>query len=66
MEMRHYRCGRKADVKRKLQNADSLSEYADPKRALESLHRELMHLNPSAARSLEEGLEETCHFGKAA
>ena len=27
--------------------------------ALERLLRELMHLNPSAARSLEEGLEET-------
>jgi putative transposase len=30
-----------------------------PKRALERLHRELMELNPSAARSLEEGMEET-------
>jgi len=33
--------------------------YADAKRALERLHRELMELNPSAARSLEEGMEET-------
>ena len=33
--------------------------YEDAKRALERLHHELMHLNPSAARSLEEGLEET-------
>ena len=31
----------------------------DAKRALERLHRELMELNPSAARSLEEGMEET-------
>ena len=49
----------KADVKRKLQNAYAMTEYADAKRALERLHRELMDLNPSAARSLAEGLEET-------
>jgi putative transposase len=49
----------KSDVKRKLQNAYNLVDYDDAKRALDSLHRELMHLNPSAARSLEEGLEET-------
>jgi putative transposase len=49
----------KADVRRKLQNASSMADYADAKRALEQLHFELMHLNPSAARSLEEGLEET-------
>src|SRR5712691_7391265 len=49
----------KADVKRKLQNAYSMVDYDEAKRALDSLHRELMHLNPSAARSLEEGLEET-------
>src|SRR5689334_16931725 len=29
------------------------------RRALTQLHRELMDLNPSAARSLEEGMEET-------
>jgi putative transposase len=49
----------KADVKRKLQNAYAMAGYADAKRALEQLHRELMDLNPSAARSLEEGMEET-------
>ena len=49
----------KADVKRKLQNAYAMVDYVDAKRALERLHHELMHLNPSAARSLEEGLEET-------
>jgi transposase-like protein len=49
----------KPAVKKKLQNAYSMSEYADAKRALERLHRELMELNPSAARSLEEGMEET-------
>jgi len=49
----------KADVKRKLQNAYAMVDYGDAKRALERLHRELMDINPSAARSLEEGLEET-------
>ena len=49
----------KADIKRKLQNAYAMADYADAKRALERLHRELMDLNPSAARSLEEGIEET-------
>ena len=49
----------KADVRRKMQNAYAMAEYADAKRALEQLHRELMDLNPSAARSLQEGMEET-------
>lgn len=49
----------KADVRRKLQNAYSMTGYAEAKRALDQLHRELMDLNPSAARSLEEGMEET-------
>lgn len=49
----------KADVRRKLQNAYGMAEYNDAKRALERLHRELMDINPSAARSLEEGMEET-------
>jgi putative transposase len=49
----------KADVKRKLQSAYALADYAEARRALEKLHRELMDVNPSAARSLEEGLEET-------
>jgi putative transposase len=49
----------KADVKRKLQNAYAMVEYDAAKKALESLHRELMHINPSAARSLAEGMEET-------
>jgi len=49
----------KADVRRKLQNAYAMVDYGDAKRALERLHRELMDMNPSAARSLEEGMEET-------
>src|SRR4051795_13366540 len=46
-------------LRRKLQNAYAMVDYTDAKRALERLHRELMDLNPSAARSLEEGMEET-------
>jgi len=49
----------KADVKRKLQKAYAMVEYDAAKKALDSLHRELMHINPSAARSLAEGMEET-------
>ena len=49
----------KAGVRRKLQNAYAMKEYEPAKRALTQLHRELMDLNPSAARSLEEGMEET-------
>src|SRR6201997_2786971 len=33
--------------------------YAAARQALNAIHRELMHLNPSAARSLGEGMEET-------
>jgi hypothetical protein len=32
---------------------------ADARRALDQIHRELERINPSAARSLEEGMEET-------
>ena len=49
----------KADVRRKMQNAYAMVDYDDAKRALERLHRELLEMNPSAARSLEEGMEET-------
>lgn len=46
-------------VARKLNAAYALEDYAAAKQALDGLHRELMHLNPSAARSLVEGMEET-------
>jgi putative transposase len=49
----------KAEVRKKMQNAYAMADYRDAKRALDQLHRELMDLNPSAARSLEEGMEET-------
>jgi putative transposase len=44
---------------KKLNAAYALEEYGAAKQALEQLHRELMDLNPSAARSLAEGMEET-------
>lgn len=46
-------------IDRKLLAAYAMVEYADARRALEQLHRELDRINPSAARSLEEGMEET-------
>ena len=46
-------------VRQKLHSAYAMREYSDARRGLDLLHRELMHLNPSAARSLEEGMEET-------
>jgi putative transposase len=49
----------KPTVARKLNAAYALEDYAAAKQALDALHRELMDLNPSAARSLGEGLEET-------
>jgi transposase-like protein len=46
-------------VGKKLNAAYGMEDHAAAKLALTQLHRELMDLNPSAARSLEEGLEET-------
>ncbi len=46
-------------VAKKLNAAYALEDHAAAKLALTQLHRDLMDLNPSAARSLEEGLEET-------
>lgn len=45
--------------RRKLQAAYAHPSYADAKRALQRLSRELSTVNESAARSLDEGLEET-------
>ena len=49
----------KPGVAKKLNAAYALEDYAAAKQALNTLHRELMDLNPSAARSLGEGMEET-------
>jgi len=46
-------------IRVKLRSAYNMLEYAPARRALEQLLEELMHLNPSAARSLEEGMDET-------
>lgn len=45
--------------RRKLQAAYAHPAYADAKRALERLHRDLRLVNESAATSLAEGLDET-------
>lgn len=49
----------KAGVAGKINAAYATEDYAAAKQALDGLHLELMHLNPSAARSLAEGMEET-------
>lgn len=48
-----------ADFRRKLAAAYGMTEYAHAKTALEACVRELERLNPSAAASLREGMEET-------
>ena len=55
----HLSEGQRPLVANKLHAAYALEDYAATKQALDTLHRELMDLNPSAARSLGEGLEET-------
>jgi putative transposase len=55
----HLTLEHQSAIRTKLRHAYQMRDYADAKRALESLLHQLMHLNPSAARSLEEGMEET-------
>jgi putative transposase len=55
----HLTDEQKPAVAKKLNAAYALEGYDAAKEALNGLHRELMDLNPSAARSLEEGMEET-------
>jgi len=55
----HLTDEQKPGVAKKLNAAYALNDYAAAKQALDALHRELMDLNPSAARSLGEGMEET-------
>jgi len=47
------------DTDRRIRNAYAMTEYAAAKAELEKIFRQLERINPSAARSLEEGLEET-------
>jgi len=49
----------RGDVRQKLRSAYGMREYADARRGLDLLLRELLELNPSAARSLEEGMKQT-------
>jgi len=55
----HLTDEQKPAVAKKLNAAYALEDHAAARQALDALHRELMDLNPSAARSLGEGLEET-------
>jgi transposase-like protein len=55
----HLTDEQKPNLARKLNAAYALEDYVAAKQALNTLHRELMDLNPSAARSLGEGMEET-------
>ena len=55
----HLTDKQKPAVAKKLNAAYGMEDYVAAKQALDNLHRELMDLNPSAARSLGEGMEET-------
>lgn len=55
----HLTDEQKPAIAKKLNAAYALEDYTAAKQALETLHRELMDLNPSAARSLGEGMQET-------
>jgi putative transposase len=55
----HLTDEQKPVVAQRLNAAYALEDHAAAKQALNTLHRELMDLNPSAARSLAEGMEET-------
>jgi transposase-like protein len=55
----HLTDEQKPAVAQRLNAAYALEDHAAAKQALNTLHRELMELNPSAARSLGEGMEET-------
>ena len=55
----HLTDEQKPGVAKRLNAAYALEDYAAARQALNQLQRELMDLNPSAARSLGEGMEET-------
>jgi putative transposase len=50
---------RQGEFRRKMAAAYGMTSYAEAKASLEALVRELERLNPSAAASLREGMEET-------
>ena len=47
------------DYDRRIRNAYAMTHYAEARAELEKIVRQLERINPSAAHSLEEGLEET-------
>jgi transposase-like protein len=47
------------DYDRRIRNAYAMTGYAEAKTELEKIFRQLERVNPSAARSLEEGMDET-------
>jgi transposase-like protein len=47
------------DYDRRIRNAYAMTHYAEAQAELEKIVRQLERINPSAAHSLEEGLEET-------
>src|ERR1700675_942242 len=55
----HLTDEQKPAMAKRLNAAYAIEDYAAAKQVLNQLHRELMDLNPSAARSLGEGMEET-------
>jgi putative transposase len=55
----HLTDEQKPGIAKRLNAAYALEDHEAAKQALSGLHRELMDLNPSAARSLGEGMEET-------
>ena len=55
----HLPKGAQGDTDRRIRNAYAMTSYADAKAELGKIFRQLERINPSAAHSLEEGLEET-------
>jgi putative transposase len=49
----------RTDWRRRMRAAYTMTGYSEAKAALQKLWRQLVEINPSAARSLEEGMEET-------
>ena len=56
---RHLPEGYNHLVKSRLHAAYAMADYSEAKQAVDRLHLELQHRNPSAARSLAEGLDDT-------
>ena len=55
----HLSRNAQGDYDRRIRNAYAMAGYAEAKAELEKIFRQLERINPSAAHSLEEGLDET-------